>query len=129
MILIDRVVEWDDSRIRCAAISHLAADNPLRGADGLDVFAGVEYAAQAAALHGALLSKAAAPRRGVLASVKNVSAATKWLNEATGELLIEATLLHGDPAGGVFSFSLMHAGQLLLQGQFTLMYVDKAVAA
>ena len=128
MVLIDRVVEWNESRIRCAALSHLVADNPLCVAGGLDVYAGIEYAAQAAALHGALLSKADAPRRGVLASVKNVSASTRWLNESIVEIFVEATLLHGDPAGAVFSFSLTDGQRSLREGQFTLMYVDRTVA-
>jgi predicted hotdog family 3-hydroxylacyl-ACP dehydratase len=122
MCLLERVVVWDENGIRCAALSHRDADNPLRDAGGLRVWSGIEYAAQAAAVHGALLNANAKPRSGVLAALRNVHAACEWLDQIDGELMIDATLLHRDPAGGIYSFEVQADDKLLLSGQFTLMF-------
>ena len=128
MCLLDRVLDWDASAIRCAALSHRDADNPLREAAGLPVWAGIEYAAQAAAVHGALLRPHASPRAGLLGAVRNVHAACEWLDRIDGELIVAATLLHGDPNGVIYGFAT-HArdrraiDRLLLNGQFTLVLV------
>lgn len=124
MCLLDRVLQWDESSIRCAADSHHAANNPLRGAAGLATLAGIEYAAQAAAVHGTLLLGDAAPRSGVLAALKNVISTQPWLDSVAGEIVVEATLLHRDPTGGIFSFAVLAGTKQLLSGQFTLMYIE-----
>ena len=144
MCLLDRVLHWDEHGIRCAAVSHRDAGNPLRDAAGLATLAGIEYAAQAAAVHGALLHGArlngarlngahlkgarlngnAAPRSGVLAALKNVTATRPWLHDVAEDLVVEATLLHSDPAGGVFAFAVFAGITRVLSGQFTLMYID-----
>ena len=126
MCLLDRVLDWDQSGIRCAALSHREADNPLREAAGLPVWAGIEYAAQAAAVHGALVGGQPAPRAGLLGALRNVQATCEWLDRIDGELIIAATLLHSDPAGAIYGFAVHARDQhsmdtLLLSGQFTLM--------
>ena len=126
MCLLDRVLQWDSHSIRCSATSHRDKNNPLREAGGLSALAGMEYAAQAAAVHGALLLDAAVPRSGVLAALKNVMATQQWLHEIAEDIVIEATLLHGDPAGGIFAFAVFADEERVLSGQFTLMYIDKA---
>ena len=57
MCLLDAVLDCSAERITCTATSHTAADHPLRGANGLPAPVGIEYAAQAMALHGALNAK------------------------------------------------------------------------
>jgi predicted hotdog family 3-hydroxylacyl-ACP dehydratase len=126
MCLLDRVLDWDEKRIRCAALSHRDADNPLREPAGLPVWAGIEYAAQAAAVHGALVRPNQAPRAGMLGALRNIHAYCEWLDRIDGELIVTATLLHGDSAGAIYGFAA-HARDrgevetLLLNGQFTLM--------
>lgn len=133
MCLLERVLEWDDKGIRCAAQSHRDADNPLREPGGLPVWAGIEYAAQAAAVHGALVRAQAAPRAGLLGGLRNVLAACEWLDRIDGELIVAANLLHSDPAGAIYRFAA-HAREreakdgLLLSGQFTLVLVDAGQA-
>ena len=124
MCLLDRVLQWDASSIRCSATSHRDQDNPLREAGGLAMLAGIEYAAQAVAVHGSLLLNETAPRSGVLAALKNVTSTRQWLHEITGDIVIEANLLHSDPAGGIFSFAVLAGESPILSGQFTLMYID-----
>ncbi len=124
MCLLEEVICWDESGIRCRAVSHRDADNPLREAGGLAALAVIEYAAQAAAVHGALLHGRAVARGGVLASLKNVATARPWLHDLDEDLVIEATLLHRDPAGGIFDFNACAGATPVLSGQFTLMYID-----
>ena len=126
MCLLDRVLQWDEHRIRCSAVSHRDADNPLREGAGLATLAGIEYAAQAAAVHGALLRGETLPRSGVLASLKNVIATRPWMHEIVEDIVIEANLLHSDPAGGIFAFAVFASEERILNGQFTLMYIDQA---
>src|SRR2546429_2675949 len=56
MCLLDEVLSWDAARIRCRSATHRSADNPLRLHGRLGAACGIEYAAQAMAVHGALLS-------------------------------------------------------------------------
>ena len=126
MCLLERVLYWDERSIRCNAFSHRAADNPLRNAAGLATLAAIEYAAQAAAVHGALVRNDTSPRSGVLAALKNVTATRPWLHQMTDEIVVEATLLHTDPAGGIFDFAVLAGAERVLSGQFTLMYIDHA---
>ena len=59
MCLLDAVLDWDDARITCRATSHADPANPLRADGRLGAANGIEYAAQAMAVHGALLAKLA----------------------------------------------------------------------
>src|SRR6478672_10306008 len=58
MCLLDEVLSWDAARIRCRSSSHRATDNPLRAHGRLGAACGIEYAAQAMAVHGALIAAA-----------------------------------------------------------------------
>ncbi len=125
MCLLDRVVSWDAGSIRCAAISHRDPANPLREPEGLPVWAGVEYAAQAAAVHGSLVLEGPA-RAGVLAKLRDAAPACERLDDVESELILEATLLHRDPAGAIYSFAVRAQERVLLAGQFTLMFTGAA---
>lgn len=124
MCLLERVTHWDERRIECVAVSHRDADNPLRTAGGLPAWAGIEYAAQAAAVHGSLLQEQAEPRSGVLAALRNVSTTVPWLDRIDTDLRLCATLLHREAAGGIYRFEVISGAMTLLSGQFTLMFRD-----
>ncbi len=116
MCLLDAVTFWDAQRIVCRANSHLAADHPLRAADGrLGVAIGIEYAAQAMAVHGHLLCEQAArgeggpaakPPPGLLASVRAVTLHVRWLDEAASPLQVEATQMASDAQALVYAFEV-----------------------
>jgi predicted hotdog family 3-hydroxylacyl-ACP dehydratase len=122
MCLLERVSQWDAQRIECVALSHRDVGNPLRTVTGLPAWAGIEYAAQAAAVHGALTQGHTEPRNGVLAAVRNVTAAVARLDLIDSELRIGAEALHQDAAGAIYRFEIMSGERLLLNGQFTLMF-------
>jgi predicted hotdog family 3-hydroxylacyl-ACP dehydratase len=90
MALLDGVLRWDADSIRCVARSHVDPRNPLRSHGRLPALCGIEYAAQAMAVHGGLsgaLSRR--PRRGYLASLRDVSCLVDRL-DSEGDLVVEA---------------------------------------
>jgi len=122
MCLLDAVKEWSDSAITCLAISHTDPANPLRAEGRLGAANGIEYAAQAMAIHGALIAgeaagKGATPRQGYLTSVRSVSLHVARLDDLPGELDVQAERLSGDANNILYQFSLSHAGRCLLEGR------------
>ena len=123
MCLLERVIAWDSEQIHCEASSHAAADNPLRAYGRLGAACGVEYAAQAMAIHGALIAEAASgsaggsPRAGYLASMRNVVLAVDRLDTVAGPLAIRAERVTGDDNTVLYSFTVQAGEQLLLAGR------------
>ena len=58
MCLLEEVLSCDDDGIVCRAVSHRDAAHPLRDDGILPAVCGIEYAAQAMAVHGALMDRA-----------------------------------------------------------------------
>lgn len=118
MCLLEAVNDWSPAGIRCTAVSHRQPDNPLRAEGRLGAACGIEYAAQAMALHGALLAEAAGrPRQGFLASVRGVELAAERLDDASGDLDIRAERLSGDGNNVLYEFSVRDGERLLLSGR------------
>ena len=129
MCLLDRVTDWDSQQIRCEADSHRAADNPLRAFGRLGAACGVEYAAQAMAVHGALMAEAqtgdhsASPKSGYLASIRGLTLNVDRLDNLEELLRIHAERLSGDVHTILYSFSL-HAGSALLVSGRAVVVLD-----
>lgn len=122
MCLLDAVLEWSDSVIVCRATSHIDPVNPLRAEGRLGAAAGIEYAAQAMAVHGALIAgDDAPPRQGYLTSVRSVSLHVARLDDLAGALAVRAERLSGDGNHILYQFSLAHAGGCLLEGRAAVM--------
>ncbi|MFC5519479.1 3-hydroxylacyl-ACP dehydratase [Polaromonas jejuensis] len=119
MCLLDQVVHWDSQRIQCRAGSHRSADNPLRSRHQLGAACGIEYAAQAMAVHGALLAPAdsSRPRAGFLVSVRGTTLHVSRLDDIAADLDIEANCLSSGDGHILYQFSLHAAGRLLLDGR------------
>ena len=79
MCLLDEVLSWDATRIRCRSNTHRTADNPLRAHGRLGAACGIEYAAQAMAVHGALVA-ASAPLASTMARSVHGSGAARRLS-------------------------------------------------
>lgn len=122
MCLLERVVQWDDATITCLASSHSAPNNPLRSAGRLGIAAGIEYAAQAMAVHGALLT-AQQPARGhgYLASARDVRWQVARLDDLDAPLQVRAQRLSGNDAHVMYRFDLQAAGRTLVEGRATVM--------
>jgi predicted hotdog family 3-hydroxylacyl-ACP dehydratase len=119
MVLLDRVVAWDDSFITCRTRSHLDQSNPLRRAGRLAAVCGVEYALQAAALHGGLAAGGATQPAGFLAALRDVALHADWLDDkAIGDLYVTARLERHEQGGSIYALELRTAGGgLLLSGR------------
>jgi predicted hotdog family 3-hydroxylacyl-ACP dehydratase len=119
MCLLDAVIDWDGTRIACRAETHRAPDNPLRREGRLGILCGIEYAAQAMAVHGALCDADTIepPRAGFLASLRDVSWHAARLDLLAGPLMVTAERLHGEAGRMIYGFALHHADRLLLDGR------------
>lgn len=118
MCLLDEVTQWDAATIRCIGRSHRDAENPLRTGAELPALCGIEYAAQAMAVHGRLSATVTEkPRAGYLASVSEVLCSTRRLDDLTGDLVIEAERLAGDEARALYSFRIVSNDDELLTGK------------
>lgn len=125
MCLLDRVEQWSPTQVRCSASSHRVADHPLRVGERLGAHAGIEYAAQAMAVHGALLAgeTATPPRAGYLASVRDLQLQVARLDDVPGALLIDAELLSGDARSALYGFRLSDSrGAGLLSGRAAVIF-------
>lgn len=118
MCLLDAVTDWSPEAISCVASSHSAPANPLRAGERLGAANGIEYAAQAMAIHGALLAgNDGQPRQGYLTSVRGVTLHTARLDDLPGPLLVRAERLSGDANNILYQFSVHHADRCLLEGR------------
>ena len=118
MCLLHAVQHWDETEICCIAHSHAALDNPLRNAEGLRSSAGIEYAAQAMAVHGALLSTPDQPPEvGFLTSVRNVEWTCPRLDDVGDTLHVYATRISGNDTSLLYDFRILCADRLLLRGR------------
>jgi predicted hotdog family 3-hydroxylacyl-ACP dehydratase len=118
MCLLARVLSADDQTIVCEADGHRDPTNPLRNERGLPVSAGIEYAAQAVAIHGSLQRDVDAPvQSGSLAVLSDVRWSVDRLDEVADPLAVRATLLSGTAGGKQYSFEVSAgAGEPLVQG-------------
>jgi predicted hotdog family 3-hydroxylacyl-ACP dehydratase len=125
MCLLDAVRSWDGDSIRCEASSHTAPDHPLRAHGRLGAACGIEYAAQAMAVHGALVAENAAggssaPRAGYLVGVRGVSLYVERLDTIAGPLAVSAQRITGDANTVLYSFTLQAGARELLSGRATV---------
>ena len=131
MCLLDEVLDWSAQRIRCRTATHRAPDNPLRSHGRLGIACGIEYAAQAMALHGALAGGAVngaangavdalaggASRVGLLAGVRDVRFLVLRLDDIESDLICEVNHLAGDNLTALYEFALRDRDRSLLSGR------------
>ena len=119
MCLLDQVEAWDEQRIQCRANSHRTTDNPLRAHGRLGAACGIEYAAQAMAVHGALLAPpdSTCAEVGYLVSVRGAKLHVPRLDNIAADLLIEAACITRSKNNILYQFSIRAKEQLLLEGR------------
>jgi predicted hotdog family 3-hydroxylacyl-ACP dehydratase len=122
MSLLDRVATWDGTIIIALSASHHAADHPLRSNGRLRAVHLCEYGAQAAALHGGLVARAAGAvaEPGYLVSLRDVALMREYLDDLHGELQIRAELLLQDSGSWQYQFAAAHAGVTLASGRLAI---------
>ena len=121
MCLLAGVTRWDASHITCIAQSHRDINNPLARNGKVGALCGIEFAAQAMAVHGGLIGAVGQrPRAGLLVSVRDVIANVEYLSDHNEDLLIEAEQLMSEQSSVCYNFTL-HAGKMeLLRGRATV---------
>jgi predicted hotdog family 3-hydroxylacyl-ACP dehydratase len=141
MCLLDEVMEWNAQHIRCRSGTHRLPDHPLRSQGRLGVACGIEYAAQAMAVHGALAGgalahngrgaragtggRAAGKGRsevGFLASLREVRLHVLRLDDVDTDLMCEALLVAGDHGSAVYEFAVRSEALRLLSGRATVVF-------
>ncbi len=130
MCLLDHVESWDAQCMTAIATSHLDVDHPLRAHDRLGAANGIEYAAQAMAVHTALLATSQMgdtgpterPKAGFLASVRNTNLHVARLDDLNEPMQVEVTLTHSEPNCILYAFTLrgQHTQTRLLDGRATV---------
>lgn len=120
MCLLDSVTAWDATHIACEAAAASTA-HPLSRDGGVPAVAAIEYAAQATAVHGALLEPDGGTRDGMLAKVSDVELAPGTLN---GPLAIRADLLSRVASGCMYAFTVHDAGGCRARGRLLVALQD-----
>ena len=128
MCLLDTVERWDDTSILCTTGSHRDPTNPLRRDNQLEAICGLEYAAQAMAVHVGLLQQRKERRLavGYLGAVKSLTLRTARLDDVKGDLTVRATRLVGEVGSFIYAFQVSVERQELLDGRASifLKYLD-----
>ena len=116
-----------------------SSDHPLRTRSGLLASAAIEYAAQAAALHGALHARAAGGEAapGFLASARDVRLAVFRLDDLPrdpdgperDELRVVAVRQAGDAGRLLYAFSVRHDRRELASGRLAVVLQPRSAAA
>jgi len=129
MCLLDRVIAWDEDGIVCESDGHRTdyrdrrrdGPHPLVRDGALPATAAIEYAAQAMALHGALIGERAAtaagaavdePARGFLAGLRSVRLGCRWIPSSGPSLTIRARRFAGDSVQVLYDFDVEAAGPI-----------------
>jgi len=122
MCLLDEVLDWNSGEIRCRTGSHRLATNPLRTGTQLHALCGIEYAAQAVAIHGTLTASEFAhiPFPGFLVSVRNVDLRISRLDDVASDLLVSAIRLGGSSTALMYEFSVGSEERVLVTGRGTI---------
>ena len=128
MCLLDTVERWDDTSIMCTTASHRDSTNPLRRDNQLEAICGLEYAAQAMAVHVGLLQQGKERRLavGYLGGVKHLMLRATRLDDVKEDLTVQATRLVGEVGSFIYAFRVSVERQELLDGRASifLKYLD-----
>lgn len=126
MCLLAAARTWDAGRIVCTATNHRDPGHPLRTARGLAATALVEYAAQAAALHGGVLAQECGERAppGLLASARDVQLERRRLDDLPAadpdELVVVAERQAGDASRILYAWHVTHDGAPVGSGRLAV---------
>ena len=115
MCFLDAVTDWDLQNICCSAAAP-ALGHPLMRDGKLSALVAIEYAAQATALHGALLDGATAPKAGMLARLRGVDFHCLHFPENGRSVTIRAKLSARTAGGCAYFFDVSSAHQPIASG-------------
>ena len=120
MCLLDEVTQWGASSIECTARVP-GADHPLRRHEAVPAIAACEYAAQAAAVHGALLDHALSPRPGMLVKLMDVDLHARRFPDGA-DLHVSARMVSRVAAGCLYSFDVRAGSHAICEGRLMVAF-------
>jgi predicted hotdog family 3-hydroxylacyl-ACP dehydratase len=124
MFLLERVIRFDRGEIECIASSHRDPTNPLRHTNCLPAHAAIEYAAQAAGVHGGLLNRQLRPDAlapmGYLAVASNLHWQVERLDDLSGDLEIHARRTAMTQGGVAYYVQIAHHGRSIMSGDLII---------
>ena len=123
MCLLDRVEQWDTTRILCSSDSHRRRDNPLRSGERLAAVHALEYGAQAMAVHGGLLAQQEQKRirNGFLVAIRDAELHRDRLDDLPGPLQVEATQLLDSAANQIYRIEIRCDDDVIAEGRLLVM--------
>ena len=120
MCMLDEVVSWSAEQIHCRSCDFANSDNPLFENGQLETVLLLEYAAQAAAVHAALLqSTLGESRPAYIGAVKNVEL-LKPVSDNYTAIEIEAHCLLNNSSGAIYEVVAQQHGDILIRGRLIL---------
>jgi len=128
MCLLDEVMTWNANGVQCRSTTHRDPANPLRSHNRLGAVCAIEYAAQAMAVHGALIASRIKTSHkgtgvaGFLASVRNVTLFTTRLDDVKDDLIATAELVTGDERTVQYAFTIAAGERVLVAGRATIVF-------
>lgn len=125
MVLLDTVIAHGDRVLLARSGSHRRPDHPLLRGARLSAVAGAEYAAQAAAVHGALRAEAGAgPRPGFLAMLREIRWTMDRLDDIAADLDIRVRLLEAQLSSAMYDFRIEADANALLSGRLAVFFPE-----
>jgi predicted hotdog family 3-hydroxylacyl-ACP dehydratase len=113
--------------------THTHANNPLRAENRLGALCGVEYAAQAVAIHGAILNCEGGPGQGpthpmhgYLVALRDVDVRVERLDNLPEELEIVAVRVAALAGGASYRYVIRRGPETLQSGRLTLRFTAAA---
>jgi predicted hotdog family 3-hydroxylacyl-ACP dehydratase len=124
MCMLDEVVAWDDAHIHCRSHHFASSTNPLFEKNQLDTVLLIEYGAQAAALHAALMqSQLGETRPAYIGSVKDVELFMA-IADNSATLDLHAHCLLSSSQGAIYELVAQQTDRTLLRGRLILSQPD-----
>jgi predicted hotdog family 3-hydroxylacyl-ACP dehydratase len=124
MFLLERVIGYDRDKITCVTRTHQSPTNPLRHENQLPAHVAIEYAAQAAGIHGGLLNSDLFPdapaQMGYLAVISNAEWKVERLDDLREELTIHAVRTAVTPGGRAYRVRIEHEGDTIMTGDLVI---------
>lgn len=122
MRLLESVEAWDETAIRCKAVTHRDPNHPLRSRGRLSAAAGLEYAAQAMGVHVGLCDRdrRTAGRIGYVGSVRDVTFAVDRLDDTVFDLIVDATRVAEGDQSFMYRFTVALGDQAVIEGRASI---------
>jgi predicted hotdog family 3-hydroxylacyl-ACP dehydratase len=127
MCLLDAVCHWDSERIVCEAWPR-ATGHPLSRRGRVPAIVAPEYAAQATAVHGALLDACCCPRAGRLAKLSQVELLSPDLPVSASPLRVQANLLGREASGCLYTFEVEGGSQTIARGRLIVAFMGREIS-